>query len=145
MSTASDNVKAAGLMTAGMACFTTNDAIIKQLSISLPIGQILFVRGVFMTILLTAVLMWRRERVGFKAFGDSRTLVRAMFEVGVAFTFLNGIARMPLANATTLMFVAPLFLTIIAAFWLRESGRVAALVGRFGGLCRCRADRPAQG
>ena len=120
MSTISRNLEAAGLMVLSMALFTSGDAIIKHLSDNLPIGEILFFRGLIVCVFFAGMLTHKRQIIFNKASLNKWNLCRALCELGVAFTFLTGVVLLPLATATVLIFSGPLMLTILAALILRE-------------------------
>ena len=47
-------------MTVGMASFTINDAITKLVSSEMNFGQVMLVRGLFVTVLIAALALHRR-------------------------------------------------------------------------------------
>jgi hypothetical protein len=57
------NLRGAGLMMLSMAAFTLNDTSVKFLGDTLPLAQILFLRGVVSTLLLM-VVAWGWGRSG---------------------------------------------------------------------------------
>ena len=54
----SDNLTGALLMMGSMAAFTFNDAMIKGLSGSLPVFQVMFLRGILTTLMVALVAWW---------------------------------------------------------------------------------------
>ncbi|MGF1476857.1 MAG: DMT family transporter [Geminicoccaceae bacterium] len=132
------NVRAAGFMTAAMALFVFNDACIKLVAEDMSISQILALRGFLVALLFSGLIYLQGEPGNWRMLLDRWVIMRALLEVGVAFSFLNAVARMPLANASTLLFLAPLFLTVMAALVLGETVRlrrwIAVIVGFIGML-----------
>jgi len=108
-------------MTAGMAGFAINDTIVKTFAGELGIGQTLLLRGVIAT-----VLVWLLAR----RFGHMRPLVmafqplialRTAGELTATFLFLNALFHLPIANASAILQVLPLALTLFAAIIFREA------------------------
>lgn len=117
----SDNVRGAALMTASMAGFVVNDALVKLVSGDLSVFQVMFVRGLFATALM-AVLAWRLRALWPKVpRGDWRLLAMRMGgEACATSSYLTALFHMPLANATAILQALPLAVTLGAAVFLRE-------------------------
>jgi len=99
---------------------TSNDAVIKWLSDEIPIGEIIALRGVFM-LAPVAFLVWRFGGMQALRVRDHRAQgLRTAFFVAATFLFLNGLGRMPLADATAIVFAEPLFVTLLAIPLLGE-------------------------
>ncbi len=114
------NLKAALIMMLSMALFTTGDAIIKFLSDTLPLGQILFLRGLVVCILFVILLSWKKQPILPRASWNRWNILRSVFELLVACTYLAGLVLLPLATAVILVFSSPIMLTILAALVLKE-------------------------
>ncbi|ABG33463.1 EamA/RhaT family transporter [Roseobacter denitrificans] len=116
------NMNGALLMIASMACFTLNDAFLKATNGDLPLFQLLFLRGILATVF-----------IGFLAHGNNAWQfdiprrdwmligIRSMAEVAAAFFFVTALLNMPLANATAILQMLPLMLTLGSAVFLREA------------------------
>jgi len=118
----SDNVKGASLMAASMAAFVLNDALMKLAAeADIPLFQALLLRGMMTTVLLGLLVLWRRE-FSFNLPTGQRRLValRLCGEVGATVCFLTALFNMALANATAILQVMPLAVTLGAAVFLRE-------------------------
>lgn len=118
----SPNTLGALLMTLSMACFVLNDTFLKLLAGAVPMYQLIFLRGLVTTGLITAL----GKRMGTLHFRIARRdwgiiAVRALSEVVIAYFFLNALFNMPLANVTAIMQVAPLAITLASAVVLREA------------------------
>lgn len=118
MASAADNLRAAGLMTAGIVAFCLNDAVVKHLSGHLPVGEIMGLRGVCMVALLPALLRPMALRLTLP---DRWAVARGLCEVGVAFCFLLALHVLPLGDTYTLYFAAPVMLTAVVALTGREA------------------------
>jgi len=87
--------------------------------------------------MLVGAILWAKETLHLRRLAMPLNIVRSLFEVAVTFFFLAGVVRLPLATATTIMFTAPIFLTLLAFFVLREHvgpWRWAAVVAGFLGV-----------
>ncbi|SMR84082.1 S-adenosylmethionine uptake transporter [Aliiroseovarius halocynthiae] len=117
----SDNLKAAGLMSGSMACFTFNDVCMKALSGVLPLEQAVFLRGI-----ATCVLLFLLGRsLGTMHFNLPRrewSLIglRCLGEIGATYCFLTALFHMPIANVTAILQVLPLVIALAAWLFLSE-------------------------
>lgn len=117
----SANARGALWMCASMAGFVINDALMKFASAGVPLFQAIFVRGLVATSLvfllaLGAGALRRRPR------GKDARMVgwRMLAEIGATSLFLTALFNMALANATAIIQVTPLAVTLAAALFLGE-------------------------
>ena len=103
-----------------MGLFSGQDAISKTLSADLPSAQIAWVRYAFNVILLTPVLFVTRLRI-LTTHRPVTQFVRGALLAGAAVFFVAGLRYLPIADATAISFVYPLFVTLFASFALRET------------------------
>lgn len=125
-------------MGVGVACLSVNDALAKHLVDRYSPLQILFLRNI---IALPAAILLTLLIGGPKALRSARPaahLLRGALWIGATLLFFTSFRYMPLAEATALIFVAPLFITALSALLLHERvGRrrwIAVLVGFLGVL-----------
>lgn len=107
-------------MVVGSALLTMNDAILKWLTADYPIGELLFLRGLFVSIPIT-IFAWRDG--GLSALRLARPagpILRASLVVVAAFLFITGLSHLPLADAYAIAFAGPLFMTLLAVVFLGE-------------------------
>jgi len=133
----SDNFKGALLMMASMAAFTLNDTFVKMLAGTLPLFQLLFLRGLLTTVMV-GVLAWRMGAFARAIPRRDWKLValRLVAEVGAAYFFLTALFNMPLANVTAILQSLPLIVTLAATLvfkeplgWRRMGAILIGLVG----------------
>lgn len=108
-------------MLAGMLFISINDMLVKSLSGGYPLHQLILLRSV-VAIGFTVVLV--RLEGGFALLNTGRwTLhaLRALFILIANSSLYAAIASLPLATATALYFVAPLFVTLLSIPVLGES------------------------
>ncbi|KMW56168.1 putative membrane protein [Candidatus Rhodobacter oscarellae] len=139
MTKLAENSRGALFMMGSMAAFTLNDACMKGLSGELPLAQAIFMRGV-PTVVMMLVLAWALGQLRFDFPARDRKLIaiRNLTEIGAAYFFLTAIFNMPIANATAILQVLPLSITLGGALFLGEQVGLrrwtAILVGFFGVL-----------
>lgn len=138
MAAFSDNVRGAALMTGAMAAFTINDAFLKGVSASLPLMQIIFLRGLFVLPLMVGLCFAMGQlRFDFGARNWRFVIIRTVAEMAAATLFLTALYHMPIANVSAIMQVLPLSVTLAAAVVLREPigwRRLTAIAIGFGGV-----------
>lgn len=121
----------------GVFCISINDLLIKQLSGGYPLHQIVFARsaiGIFFSLII----------VQFEGgWGILRTknpilhITRGALIVIANMTYFVALAVLPLADATALFFVAPLFITLLSIPFLGEKVgplRLSAVAIGFAGV-----------
>ncbi len=133
------NLKAALLVVFGMSVISSNDAIMKLGSENLGVGQILFIRGLLATIIFSIVIKSTGRALLPRIAFSKLNLVRSGCECIASICFITGLSFLPIATASTLVWTAPIFLTICAAFYLKEqvtlSRWLAVFAGFSGVLC----------
>lgn len=107
-------------MIGGGLLLTMNDGVVKWLSGDYQVGQILTFRGAAAVILITGVLLWRREFNIFEVRYPKVQLLRAVLMIASTFLFVNGLRLMPLADTVAIAFVGPIFVTALAPILLSE-------------------------
>jgi S-adenosylmethionine uptake transporter len=123
--------------TLGIALFSCMDALMKGLSLSIGTYNGLLWRTLAGTIL--AGLFFFGHRSPWPGKGAMRVhLTRGILSIFMAFTFFWGLARVPMAQAIALAFVAPLIALYLAALLLKEKierrAILASLLGFAGVL-----------
>jgi drug/metabolite transporter (DMT)-like permease len=114
------NLRGSLFMAVGMASFTINDAITKEMSTEMNFGQVMLVRGAF-AMLLMAALFFRRSKVrGISTGMVMPVVLRVAAEVAGTIAFLTAIVHLPLANTAAIFQALPLAVTLGAAVFLRE-------------------------
>jgi drug/metabolite transporter (DMT)-like permease len=117
---ASDNQRASLFMVLSMAAFTMNDTITKFASESMNVGQVMFIRGVFATILIV-LLAWQQKVLSYsKGFLHPMVWLRMAGEIGGTVTYLIALAHLPLPNVAAIFQALPLAVTMGAALFFRE-------------------------
>lgn len=125
------------LMCVGVASLCVNDALAKTLTAQYSPFQIQFLRNL---IALPFAILIAYRMGGAEALRSHRPLAHLMrggLWVGATFLFFTSITHMGLAEATALIFVAPLFITALSALIFREPvgwKRWLAVLAGFAGV-----------
>ncbi|KAJ54003.1 hypothetical protein ACMU_04685 [Actibacterium mucosum KCTC 23349] len=128
----SPNQRGAALMVATMAAFTFNDAAIKVVGVDLSVYQMMFLRGVMVSVVFA---VW----LGVRGLGLSRVsrrdgwlmLLRGACEFAAAAVFLSALVVAEIGTLTAILQSTPLAVTLAGAIVLGER------VGwrRWGAIC----------
>jgi drug/metabolite transporter (DMT)-like permease len=123
-------------MVAAMALFVVNDALVKLATASLPVSQLLAVRGVFASLITFGIVIALGQGRALSAMRSPRVALRATLEGLVAFTFITALAKLPLANITAILQAASLIIVALAAImgidrigWRRGLALVVGFIG----------------
>jgi drug/metabolite transporter (DMT)-like permease len=135
----SDHALKAGLyMILAMASFTAGDTMTKLLAGQVPVGEIILIRGMVATAIITVVCI-RQSVLIHAAQAFKRTiLARSLSDMAGTLLFITALMHMPIANLTAIMQVVPLLVIGFAALFLGEKVGprriLAILVGLAGVL-----------
>ncbi len=113
--------KAILLALAGGAVLTLNDGLVKALTADFPPGQVLALRGVFIY-LVVALFAFRAGglHTAWQIKSWKGQGLRGFCVVGSSFCFVTGLVYLPLADAISIAFAGPLFVTMLAPVMLSE-------------------------
>ena len=134
----SDNTLGSAYMLLAMASFAIGDSILKFISSEMPLGQILFTRGLFATTTLFMVAYKMGHLRPLFTILQTPFLLRLIGEVFATYFFFTALFEIPIANAAAIMQALPLTVTLAAAYFLKEAigwrRIIAILVGLVGVL-----------
>lgn len=132
-------------MTLSMASFIANDWLVKYVSESLPGPQLIFIRGLFSSVLLLAAarmtgalrVVWMQGADLWPTWMDRRVLARSGLDAMATMVYLTSLFHLPIGNATAINMATPLVITLLAAVALRERvsrARWLAILAGFAGV-----------
>lgn len=107
-------------MCAGVLCLALGDAITKWLGASYSPLQIIFFRTL---VSLPLIVLIARFNGGVRKLSTKRPgvhLLRGLIFTGTMVCFMWGLTLLPLAEATAIIFAAPLFVTLLSVPLLKE-------------------------
>jgi drug/metabolite transporter (DMT)-like permease len=117
----SANIRGAIFMTVAMSGFLFNDTIVKVLTADMNVGQIMLLRGIVATVLITLLTYYRGALMPLSTvFKHPLILLRILGEVMGTVTFLTALTHIPIANASAILQALPLAVTMGAALFLGE-------------------------
>ena len=125
------------MMCVGVACLSVNDALAKALTSTYSPLQILFLRNLVALPFAVLIAVRMGGTAALRSHRPVTHLMRGLLWISAAFLFFSSLKYLALAEATALVFVAPLFITAISALFLREHvgwRRWLALLAGFTGV-----------
>ena len=125
------------LIILGMSLFALQDVLIKSMAPTASLMQILFFRGVIGTILLSLFFYLTNRKISFSSSYPITAIARGiLFFVGFTSYYVS-LTLIPLAEATSLFFISPLFMTIFSKIILKDEvgfHRSGAIIFGFLGI-----------
>lgn len=127
---------AALLIVLAVACLSMHDAIPRQMVQGLPVVVVIWVRYLGQTLVMGGAAISRRSFAAWTCRRPGLHFLRAFFLVALSLCFIGGLRFVPLAEATALNFLAPLFVLVLSKVFFSEAIRpsqwIAVLVGLLG-------------
>lgn len=103
-----------------VALITINDTVMKAMAAGYPVGEIMFIRGIFMFIPIS-VLAWRAGGLpALRVRNVPVQVFRGLLAVGSTYLFVSALGDMQLADAVAITLAMPLFVTALAGPLLGE-------------------------
>ena len=139
-------LRAGVFMVLAMGSFVTNDTLIKLVGNSLPVGEIIMVRGVIAMAFIGLICAWQGVLGNLPLLRSRYVLLRTTLDLIATILFIMALMHMPIANITAVMQVVPLAVALLSALVLRERiglGRMVAIVVGFIGVLLIVKPTPA--
>lgn len=136
-SPAPSNGRAILVMSTTMALFIMNDTFVKLAAASLPVGQVMALRGMFVVAIVLSVVIALGHARDLARMRQPRVLFRSFLEAAVAYAFISALAHLGIAELTAIFLTAPLMMTAASAVILKEQvgwRRWLAVVAGFLGM-----------
>ena len=135
----SENFRGAIIMMVCMSAFVLNDAFVRLAGDSLPLAQILFIRGLITTVVLLAIAIYGGLFSSTVSKKDKWCIFfRSLAEALTTYFLLTAVLNMPFANVTAILQILPMTVTLAAAFVFKEKVGITRitliLIGFFGVL-----------
>ncbi|MEM8812612.1 MAG: DMT family transporter [Pseudomonadota bacterium] len=130
------NLRGIVAMMAALFGFVVNDAIVKLVAEAIPLGQIIFLRGLILATVLSLVISLRREWPPLGDWTHRSVVLRNIGEIGITFFYLTALTGLAVANAVSILQALPFVITAAAALllgervgWRRWTAILAGFVG----------------
>lgn len=139
-------LRAGAYMVLAMASFVTNDSLVKVVGQSLPVGEIIAIRGVMATLFIAAICAHQGILGSLPMLRSHHVVARATLDLISTILFIMALMHMDLANLTAVMQVVPLAVALLSALVLGErvvAGRLAAVALGFIGVLMIVKPSPA--
>jgi len=134
---ANATLRAGLFMVLAMASFVTNDSFVKLVGRSLPVGEIVAIRGAMAAAFIAAICL-RQGVIGSAPLIFTRNvLIRAGLDLIGTLLFITALMHMQIANLTATMQAVPLAVTVLSVVFLKEKvgwRRTAAILIGFIGV-----------
>jgi len=131
------NGRAIALMALSMSALAANDSIVRYIGASVPVGEVMVVRGVALCLILIAGCRLSGQSIQIGDLLHRWCLLRGGAEVLGTYLFLMSLNLLPIALATTLVFTAPIILTALSGPLFGEKvgiWRWCAVLAGFSGV-----------
>lgn len=102
------------MMALAMSALAANDAAMKAAGAVLPPGQIIGVRALMLLALLFVGTRLTGGAVALRHLAERWVLLRGLSDVCATYLFVTSLTLVPIALATTLVFVSPVILTALS-------------------------------
>ncbi|NRG18374.1 DMT family transporter [Rhizobiales bacterium] len=132
-----DNRRAIGAISIAMLAGIGNDVFAKLAAENLPLGEIMFLRGLMALAIVTTLGIAMRTRVTVRMFRHPTVLARTAANGLGTVLFLAALFHLPLANSIAILQALPLVITAGAAIFLSETvgwQRWTAILAGFAGV-----------
>ncbi len=132
-----ENLRGSAWMVAAMAVFAVEDALIKRLGATVPIGQLLALVGVGGTCVFAALARANARPLVTRVALSRPVVLRNVGEMVASAAFVAALVLTPLASASAILQAVPLAVTLGAALVLGEAvgwRRWLAIGVGFGGV-----------
>ena len=129
-----NNIKGLILIIIGMLFFIVQDTLIKLTVNDLSLLQILVFRASVGIIMLVAYLLYTKQAIVFTSAHPFIAIFRGFFFFLGFLLFFISIGKISLAEATSLFFVSPLFITIFSYFILKTQIGINRIFSIFVGF-----------
>ena len=105
---------------ASMATYTVNDAMVKGIAQVQPVGEVIFIRGVFTTLILVAAILALGQAGALRHVFDRIVINRSVFDGLSSACFVVALVHMKLADLAAILQMMPLILSALSVFIFRE-------------------------
>ncbi|MER9074170.1 DMT family transporter [Mesorhizobium sp. M0904] len=96
------------------------DAIIKITISVMPLSQFIFLRSCVTIPLLISMMKWRLPQVSLSPASPGWAMVRSSLLLSSLLIYYASLSRLDFSIAAAVYYTIPLFITLFAAFWVRE-------------------------
>ncbi|MEM7226802.1 MAG: DMT family transporter [Pseudomonadota bacterium] len=114
-------LRAIAYLVIGLTLFSLQDVIIKSLSGAYAVHQIVFIRGLVALFPILAIVYWEGGLERLKTATPGLNILRGLIGFTCYTTYYMALTVLPLADAVTLFYASPLFVTALSVPFLKEA------------------------
>jgi len=115
-----DNLRGSLFMILAMACFSVEDAFIKAAAKTIPLGEIIFIFGLFGTLLFILISLSNGEKIFHPAILSRPIFIRSLCEIVGRLFFSISLVLIPLSSLSAILQATPLVVVMGAAIFFGE-------------------------
>ncbi len=115
-----ENLRCIIFMVIAMAGFAIEDSVIKQLSYSMPISQVLMLIGLGGLLMFSGAALTRRTQLFTSDIGKPWFLIRTLAELFSAIFFVVAIVYASLSTSSAILQATPLVVSLVGVLFLRQ-------------------------
>ena len=110
----------------GSICFGTMNALVKWTSVDADVWMIIFIRSLVITVIVA--LYAKTYSINLKP-NDSKTMfLRCLVGLIAMILYFTALSRIPIGQAVTLQYTAPLFVALLSGTIIREKASKSVLI-----------------
>ena len=107
-------------MVLAMACFVTNDSFVKVVGASLPVGEIVWIRGALSVLRILAVCAQQGVLDDLAQMASAQVMARGTLDLIGSLLFVTALMHMEIANLTAILQAVPLVVAVFSVMFLGE-------------------------
>jgi len=107
-------------MVLAMGSFVANDTMVKLVGRSLPVGEIIALRGIMAALFIAAICASQGVLSSFTQLRNKNVLARASLDLIATILFITALMHMQIANLTAVMQAVPLAVALLSVLFLGE-------------------------
>ena len=107
-------------MVLAMACFVTNDSFVKVVGASLPVGEIVWIRGALSALMIFGFCAQQGVLDDLAQMASAQVMARGALDLIGSLLFVTALMHMEIANLTAILQAVPLVVAVFSVMFLGE-------------------------
>ena len=107
-------------MVLAMACFVTNDSFVKVVGASLPVGEIVWIRGALSALMIFGFCAQQGVLDDLPQMASAQVMARGALDLIGSLLFVTALMHMEIANLTAILQAVPLVVAVFSVMFLGE-------------------------
>lgn len=114
--------------------FSVHDVIVKFISSSYPVHEIVLIRSLVAAIPISMIIFWKGGLSSLKTKHYTGHVIRSLLMFGAYISFYLSLSALPLAVTVSLFFSGPIFITLLSVLLLKEHVAPGSWIAVFTGF-----------